>query len=135
MKKSWLRSWQRGTIREPIPQPQRSPEQPQLPESPEPPILPQPLPPDPPPVGEPVPDRAPRTGKFVRYDLKTHPRVMKILALTIFCVLSLKMKLLHHTLLSKVQSIFSLPNLSIVVQADVFPGDSFSILATLQLIA
>ena len=41
----------------------------------------------------------------------------------------------HHALLSKVQFIVPLPNLSIVVQADVFHLGSFSILATLQLIA
>ena len=34
--------------------------------------------------------------KGVRYDLKTHPRVMEILALTIFGVLSPKMKFLSR---------------------------------------
>ena len=34
--------------------------------------------------------------KGVRYDLKTHPRVMKISVLTIFDVLSSKMKLLSR---------------------------------------
>ena len=34
--------------------------------------------------------------KGVRYDLKTHLRAMKILALTIFCVLSSKITLLSR---------------------------------------
>ena len=34
--------------------------------------------------------------KGVRHNLKTHPRAMKILALTIFGILSSKMKLLNR---------------------------------------